>query len=71
MQRYCKLVVLGILGMPGYAHPKSYFQFVENFCVYPQAKNLFYTLCFSVDTAKLCKLILGTLGMPGYTQPQW
>ena len=56
--------------MPGYAHAKSYYQFVENFCVYLPAKIQFYTLCLSVDTAKICKLILCILWMPDYIQPQ-
>ena len=29
--RYCKLIVLGTLGMPGYVIPKWYYQLVENF----------------------------------------
>ena len=64
LQRYCKLIVLGTLAMPGYANPKWYFQLVENFCVYLQAKNQLHTPCFSGDIVKICKLlILGTLGM--------
>ena len=59
MQRYCKLVVLGTLGMSGRA------------CVYLQAKSPLHPPCFSEDIAKTCKLILGTLGMPGYTHPKW
>ena len=39
LQGYCKLVILGNLGMVGYAHPKWYYQFVENFGIYLQAKN--------------------------------
>ena len=39
LQRYCKLV-LGTLDMPGYAHPKWYYQFIENFCVYLQAQKI-------------------------------
>ena len=64
LQGYCKLVVSGTLGMPGYAHPNWYYQLVETFCVYLQAENQFHTPCFSGDTAKICKLILGSLGVP-------
>ena len=74
LQRYCKLVVLGTLGMSGYTHPKRYYQFVDNFRVYLQAKNQLHPPCFSGYIAKICKpLILGTLGMPGYTRslPRW
>ena len=67
LQRYYKVVVLGALGMPGHAHPKWYYQFVENFCIYLQVKNQFHNPCFSGDTIKTCKLILGALGMSGYT----
>ena len=67
--RYCKDIV-NLLLYAWLCTPKGYYQSVENFCVYLQAKNLFHTPCFSGDTAKICKLILGTLGMPGYTQPK-
>ena len=39
LQRYCRLVILGILGMAGYAHPKRYYKVKENFLVYRQTKN--------------------------------
>ena len=72
LQRFCKLVVLGTLGMPGYASPKWYYQLVENFCVYLQAKIQVHPLYFSGDIAKICKLlILSTLGMPGCVHPNW
>ena len=65
-------IVLGTLGMPGYANPTWYYQLVENFRVYLQAKNQLYSPCFSTDIAKICKLlILCTLGMPGCTHPKW
>ena len=67
LQRYYKFVALGALRMPGHAHSKRYYQFVEIFCVYLQVKNQFHSPCFSGDTGKICKLILGTLGMSGYT----
>ena len=44
----------------------GFLQLVENLCVYLQAKNQLYPLCFSGDISKMYKfLILGTLGMPG------
>ena len=67
MQNYWKLV-LGTLGMPGYAHLKWYYQLVENFRVYLQAKNQLYPPRFSGDIAKICKLILDASGMPMHTQ---
>ena len=71
LQRCYKLVVLGTLGMPGHAHPNWYYQLVENFRVYLQAKNQLHSPHFSGDIAKICKLIFGTLGMPDYTNPKW
>ena len=64
LQRYCKLVVFGTLGLSDYAHPKWYYQLVENFCVYLQGKKQLYPPCFYGDIAMICKLILGSLGMP-------
>ena len=40
LQRYWKLIVLGTLSMPGYAHPK-WKKIAENVCVYLQAKIIF------------------------------
>ena len=72
LQRHCKLVILATLGMPAYAHAKWYYQLVENFCVYLQAKNQFHPSCFSGDTTKIWKFLnLGTLDMPGYAHPEW
>ena len=39
LQRYCKLVILGTFGMSGYAHPKWYYQLVENFDFFLHAEN--------------------------------
>ena len=65
LRRYCKLIALGTLAMSGYTSPKWYYQFVENFCVYLQAKNQLHPPCFSGDIAKIYKrLILGNLGIP-------
>ena len=33
--------------MPGYAHPKWYYQFIEHFRVYLQAKNQLHLPCYS------------------------
>ena len=50
--------------MPGYVHPKWYYQLAENLRVYLQAKNQLHSPHFFGDIAKICKLvILGTLGM--------
>ena len=68
--RNCKLFIRGTLGMPGYAHPKLHYQFVQNFCVYMQAKNQLHLLRFSGDITKICKLNLGSLCMPGYAHPK-
>ena len=53
LQRYCKFVILGTLGMPGYAHPKWYYRLVENFRVYLQTKIQLHPLRFGWDIAKL------------------
>ena len=42
-------LVLGTKDMPSYAHPKWYYQFIENFHVYLQAKNQLHPPCFSED----------------------
>ena len=39
LQRYCELVILGTFGMSGYAHPKWYYQLVENFDFFLHAEN--------------------------------
>ena len=50
--------------MPGYVHPKWYYQLAENLRVYLQAKNQLHSPHIFGDIAKICKLvILGTLGM--------
>ena len=70
METYCKLFILGTLGVPGYVHPKWYYQLVENFNVYLQARKQLRRLCFSENIVKICKLlILDNLGKPGYTHP--
>ena len=61
--KYCKLIILGTLGMTGYEHPKLYYQLVKNCHVCLQAKNQLYP-CFSGDIPKIYKLlILDSLGM--------
>ena len=40
LQRYYKVVVLGALGMPGRAHPKWYYQFVEKCCLSAGKKSI-------------------------------
>ena len=61
LQKYCKLVILGTLGMPDSAHPKWYYQLVEKFCVHPQAKNQLHSPCFFEDAAKIGKLLIWVL----------
>ena len=57
LQRYCKFIVLGTLGMPGYTHPKWYYQFVVNFPIYLLAKKstaspmLFWRYCKDMQTS--------------------
>ena len=36
--RYCKVIILSTLSMPGYPQPRWYYQLAENFCVYLQPK---------------------------------
>ena len=69
LQRYCKLV-LGTLGMPGYSHPKWYYQLVETSHVYLLAKNQIQYTRFSGNNIlkslqRYANFILGTLGMAG------
>ena len=40
--------------MSDYAHPKWYYQLLENLCVYLQAKHRLHLPCFSGDIAKIC-----------------
>ena len=42
LERYCKFVIFVTLGMPGFAHPKQYYQLAENICIYLQAKKQFH-----------------------------
>ena len=57
--KICKLLILGTLGMPAYAHPKWYYQIVENFDVYLHAINtLHHSLCLEILNFKEpCNLI--------------
>ena len=72
LRRNSKLVILGTLGMSGFAHLKWYYQLIENFCVYLQAKKQLHHPRFSGDIVKICKLlILDTLGKPGCASPKW
>ena len=48
LQRHFELV-LGTLGMLGYAHQNWYYQFVESFRVYLQAKSQLHPPCFPED----------------------
>ena len=56
-QRYCNLVILSTLGMSGYVHSKWYYQLVENFRVFLQAKKwtslptFFWRYCKDMKTS--------------------
>ena len=41
--KHCKVIIVGTFGMPRYAHPNWYCQFVENDCAYLQGKNWLHT----------------------------
>ena len=56
LQRNSKLVILCIVGMLGFEHPKWCYQLVANSCVYLQAKKQLHRPCFSGDIAKTYKL---------------
>ena len=66
LQRYCKLAVLGTLGMSGYTHSKWYYHLVETFVFICRQKINFISHAFSGDIAKICEHFLATLGMPSY-----
>ena len=53
-----KILLLGTLSMPGYAHPKWYFQLVENLSVYQQVKIPLYPPLFSGDIAEIFKFVI-------------
>ena len=57
LQGYCKLVILGTLGMPGYAHPEWHYQPVENFRVSLQAKNHIHPPRFSRKLQRYANLL--------------
>ena len=68
-QRYCKLIVLSDLGMPGYSYQKGWYQLVENFDVYLQAKIKCVPPFFLKTLLRYFLLvILGTLGRPSRIQ---
>ena len=57
LEKYCKLL-LGFLGIPGYAHPKWCYQLVENFHVYLQTKNQLHHPHFFANVAKIWRLLI-------------
>ena len=65
LQRYCKLVILRTLEMPGYGQKKRWYQLVESFDIYFHTKIKFMPhLSFEI-LLRYCKLIiLSTLVMP-------
>ena len=46
LQRYCKVVILGTLSIPGYAHLKRYYHLLENFCLSDRQKINFVSHVF-------------------------
>ena len=62
LQRYCKFVVLGTLGMPGYAHPKWYHQYEETFMFICRQKIISYPMLFW----KYCKVMQTYFGYFGH-----
>ena len=62
LQRYCKFVVLGTLGMPGYAHPKWYHQYEETFMFICRQKIISYPMLFR----KYCKVMQTYFGYFGH-----
>ena len=63
LQRYCKLVILGTLGVHGYGHQKLWYPLQGNFDTYLHAKKISLTSF----VPRYCKLVtLGTLRMPGH-----
>ena len=69
LQRYCEVVVSGILNIPGYTNPKWYYQLAEKYCLSAGKKITLVPHAFLEILQRL--LILGTLGMPSYTHPKW
>ena len=51
LQRYCKLVILGTLSLPGYGQQKLWYQLVED--VYLYAKNQIYPSFLSWNITKI------------------
>ena len=68
--RYCKLVILGTSGMPGYAHPNWYWHLVENFRVYLQPKNQLHPPHFPWDIAMI-NLLFWVIRACLATHSQW
>ena len=73
LQRYCKLVILGTLGIPGTHTQIVTNQFVEKFRLFGGKKSTSSPHVFLEILQRCnCKLvILGTLGIPGYAHPKW
>lgn len=52
-QRFCTVVILGALNMPGYGHLKQWNQLLENYDVHFHAKNQIYPSTLSRNIAKI------------------
>ena len=63
---YCKdyfKLVLGTLGMPGYAHLKGYYQFVETVCLSVGKKSISSPLLFCILAHNSRTRILPNMGL--------
>ena len=61
LERYCKLVILDTFDTHGFAYPKWYYQHVEYFCAYLQAKIASSLLMFFCRYCKDINFLLWTL----------
>ena len=68
LQRYCKLVVLGTLGMHGHGHQNDGIYFKETLMLICMQKKILSPLSFLPRYWKL--VTLGTLSMPGPSTPK-
>ena len=70
LQRYCKLVILGTLGMPGFVHLKRYYYLVENFCLSDRQKINFVSHVFLEILQRYANFLFWVLWVCMVTQTQ-
>ena len=70
-QRYCKVVVLGTFGMPGYAHPKWYYQLIETSRVNLQAKINFIPNAFRETLLRYANFLFWYFGHTRLHKPNF